>query len=109
MRVPGRVAAPAVFDEDALDALAGNVRQLVLVDQGHLGVLRLRLSGEGTAERQGGDKQRIENALQGALSFAWRMRIRLLPVSRAAIPRDRCAPGPLPPTAPPPPPPPAPP
>ena len=38
----GRVAARAVFDEHALDALAGNVGQLVLVDQGHLGVLRLR-------------------------------------------------------------------
>jgi hypothetical protein len=30
MRVAGRVAARAVFDEHALDALAGNVRQLAL-------------------------------------------------------------------------------
>src|SRR5215813_66027 len=34
MRVTGREAARAVFDEHALDALAGNVRQLVLVDEG---------------------------------------------------------------------------
>src|SRR6516225_6835693 len=33
MRVARRVAARAVFDEHALDALAGNVRQLVLVDE----------------------------------------------------------------------------
>src|SRR5215831_1048015 len=39
MRVTRRVAARAVFDEHALDALAGNVRQLVLVDEGHLGVV----------------------------------------------------------------------
>src|SRR2546427_2346376 len=39
-RVARRVAARAVFDEHALYALAGNVRQLVLVDEGHLGVLR---------------------------------------------------------------------
>src|SRR3954451_5600889 len=42
MRVTRRVAARPVFDENPLDALAGNVRQLVLVNQGHLGVLRLR-------------------------------------------------------------------
>ena len=36
MRVTKRVAARSVFDEHALDALAGNVRQLVLVDEGHL-------------------------------------------------------------------------
>src|SRR2546429_6147886 len=36
MRVTRRVAAPAGFDERALDALSGNVRQLVLVDEGHL-------------------------------------------------------------------------
>src|SRR4029077_2215763 len=56
MRVTRRVAARAVFDEHALDALAGNVRQLVLVDEGHLGVLRLRRFREDAAERQGGDK-----------------------------------------------------
>ena len=55
-----RVAARAVFDEHALDALAGNVRQLVLVDEGHLGVLLLRRIGEDPAERQGGEKQRTE-------------------------------------------------
>jgi hypothetical protein len=46
MRVARRVAAGAVFDQHALDALAGNVRQLVLVDEGHLGVLRLRRARE---------------------------------------------------------------
>ena len=39
MRVTGRVAVRTVFDEHALDALAGIVRQLVLVDERHLGVL----------------------------------------------------------------------
>ena len=58
MRVTRRVAARAVFDEHALNALAGNVRQLVLVDEGHLGVLRLRCIREDASERQGGDKQR---------------------------------------------------
>ena len=58
MRVTRRVAARAVFDEHALDALAGNVRQLVLVDEGHLGVLRLRRIREDAAERQRGDKNR---------------------------------------------------
>src|SRR5215510_2272528 len=68
MRVTRRVAARAVFDEHALDALAGNVRQLVLVDEGHLGVLRLRRLREWAAERQGGDKQRTEDAFHEALS-----------------------------------------
>src|SRR5262249_13149209 len=67
MRVTRRVAARAVFDEYALDALAGNVWQLVLVDEGHLGVLRLRRLREDAAERQGGDKHRTEDAFHGAL------------------------------------------
>ena len=62
MRVAGRVTSRAMFVEHALDALAGDVRQLVLVDQGHLGVLLLRLIREDAAERQGGDKQRTEDA-----------------------------------------------
>src|SRR4030095_13925303 len=74
MRVARRVAARAVFDEHALDALAGNVRQLVLVDEGHLGVLRLWRIRKDAADRQGGDKQRTENAFHGALSFGWQMR-----------------------------------
>src|SRR5262245_48476597 len=74
MRVAGRVAARPVFDEHALDALAGNVRQLVLVDEGHLGVLRIRRICEDAAERQGGGKQRTEDAFHGALSFGWQMR-----------------------------------
>jgi hypothetical protein len=61
MRVNRRVAAPAVFDEYALDALAGNVRQLVLVvDECHLGILRLGCIRDDTAERQGADKKRTE-------------------------------------------------
>src|SRR6266850_6813125 len=69
VRVARRVAARPVFDEHTLDALAGNVRQLVLVDEGHLRVLRLRRIGEDAAERQGGDKQRAEDAFHGALFF----------------------------------------
>src|SRR6516162_8283999 len=57
MRVARRVAARAIFDEHALDALAGNVWQLMLVDEGHLGVLRLGRIREDAAERQGRDKQ----------------------------------------------------
>jgi hypothetical protein len=63
MRVTGRVAARAVFDEHPLDALAGNVGQLVLPDGGRLGVLRLWRIREDSTERQGGDKQRTEDAL----------------------------------------------
>src|SRR5229473_7661273 len=81
MRVARRVTARAIFDEHTLDALAGDVRQLVLVDEGHLGVLLLRRIREDAAERQGGDKQRTEDAFHGALSFGWLLRIRLLPVS----------------------------
>src|SRR5919198_2182575 len=73
MRVARRGAARAVFDEHALDALAGNVRQLVLVDKGHRGVLRLRRLGEDAAEQQGGDEQRTEDAFHGAPSFGYRM------------------------------------
>src|SRR2546426_8134753 len=50
------------------------VRQLVLVDEGHLCVLRLRRVREDAAERQGGDKQRTKDAFHGALSSGWRMR-----------------------------------
>jgi hypothetical protein len=52
MRVTRRVAAWSVFHENTLDALAGNVRQLVLVHESHLRVLRLRRIGEYGAERQ---------------------------------------------------------
>jgi hypothetical protein len=67
MHVAGRITAGAIFDENALDALARNVRQLVLVDEGHLGILRLRRLREDAAEWQGGDKQRTEDAFHGAL------------------------------------------
>src|ERR1700757_3338582 len=60
MRVTRRVAAGAVFDEHALDALAGNVRQFVLVDERDLGVLRLRRIREDASERRAGDQQRTE-------------------------------------------------
>ena len=65
MRVTGRIAARAVFDEHALDAFARNIGQLVLVDEGHLGVVRLRRIREAAAERQRGDNQRTEGALHG--------------------------------------------
>ncbi|MNL69147.1 hypothetical protein D3C87_1939670 [compost metagenome] len=41
MRVSGTVAAGAVLDEDALHALAGNVREGMLVNQRHLRVPRI--------------------------------------------------------------------
>ena len=50
MRVSRRIAARAVLDEHAVDALAGDVRQLVLVDEGHFGVLLLWLIGEDAPE-----------------------------------------------------------
>src|SRR5437588_9943538 len=78
MRVAWRIAARAIFDEHALDALAGNVRQLVLVDEGHLGVLRLGRIREDAAERQGRDKQRTEDAFHGA------------PILRLADPGSGC-------------------
>src|SRR5258706_6759694 len=69
MHVTRRVAARAVFHENALDTLAGNVRQLVLVDEGDLGVLRLRRIREQAAKRQDGEKQQTEDAFHGALSL----------------------------------------
>src|SRR6188768_3975917 len=100
MRVTWRGAARAVLDEHALDALAGNVRQLVLVDEGHLGVLLLRRIGEDAAERQGGEKQRTEDAFHGASPSVGGCRIRLLPVSGGATRRARCGRGAPRPTAP---------
>src|SRR5262249_13461209 len=100
MRVTRRVAAWAVFDEHAFDALAGNGRQLVLVDEGDLGVLRRRRIREDAATRKRGDKQRTEDAFHGApiLRLA-RCGIRLLPVSGGTIRRNRCGRGALRPTA----------
>src|SRR4030088_2481603 len=83
MRVARRVTARAIFDEHTLDALAGDVRQLVLVDEGHLGVLLLRRIREDAAERQGGDKQREEGAFHGALS------LRLAVADQAPAPERR--------------------
>src|SRR5262249_47366839 len=71
MRMAGRETARAVFDQHTLDALAGDVRQLVLVDEGHLGVLRRRRRlGNRAAERQYGNQQRTEDALHGALLWS---------------------------------------
>ena len=64
MRVTGRVAARAVFDEHALDALAGNVRQLMLVDKRHFGILLLRRTRKDASERQGGEEQRTDDSFQ---------------------------------------------
>src|SRR5579862_3334505 len=70
MSVSRRVTARPVFDEYALDALAGTVGQLVLVNEGHLGVLRLRRGCGHAAERQRGgeqsDKDRTEDAFHKA-------------------------------------------
>src|SRR5215472_17850988 len=83
--VSRRVAAWAVFDEHGLDALAGTVRQLVLVDEGHLAVLRFRRSRGHAAERQRGgkqtDKQRANNEFHGVL-------LRLADTDQAAV-RER--------------------
>jgi hypothetical protein len=84
MRVTRRVAASAVFDEHALDALAGNVRTPVLLDGGLLGVLRLRRIGEDASERQCGDKQRTEHAFHGVVLSVGGCEIRHLPVSVGA-------------------------
>jgi hypothetical protein len=65
MRVAKRITARAIFDEYPLDALAENVRQLMLVNEGLLSVLRLRRIGEDASERQCGDKQRTEDAFHG--------------------------------------------
>jgi hypothetical protein len=54
--------------------LAGNFRRLVLADEGHLGLLRLRRIREYADERRGAEKQAIGDAFQGALSLGWRMR-----------------------------------
>src|SRR6201982_406756 len=71
VRVAGRVAARAVFNEDALDALAGDVWQFVLVNECHLGILLFRFVPESAADRQTGEKQRIKNTFHVALSFGW--------------------------------------
>src|SRR5258706_2818907 len=94
MRVARRVATRAVFDEHTLDALAGNVGQLVLVDEGHLAVLLLRRIREDAAERQGGDKQRTEDAFHGSPYSSVRgCGIRILPMSGGAIRLSRCGQG----------------
>src|SRR5215469_17352828 len=72
MKADLRVAARA--RRAPLDTLAANVRQRVLVDEGHLGVLRLRRIRKDAAERRRGDKQQTEDAFHEALSFGWRMR-----------------------------------
>jgi hypothetical protein len=67
MRVTGRVAVWAILDEHSLDALAGNVGQLVLLDERYLDVLLLRRICDGPTERQRGDKQKTKHEFHGAL------------------------------------------
>jgi len=74
MRVTRRVTARAVFDEHALHALAGNVRQLVLVDEGHLGVLRLRRIREDLTNGSVATSSEQRMRFIEPLSFGWRMR-----------------------------------
>ena len=63
MRVTGRIAARAVFDEHTRCSCRGTFGwQFVLVDEGHLGVLLLWRIRADAAERKGGDKQRTEDA-----------------------------------------------
>src|SRR3954467_3251253 len=57
MGVARRVAARAVLDENALDTLARDVRQLVLIHEGHLGALLLGCVRVDAAQWQGCDKQ----------------------------------------------------
>src|SRR5262245_47478696 len=95
MRVPLRVAARAVLDEHTLDALAGAVRQLVMVDEGHLDVLRLRRFREDAAERQGGEKQQAEDAFHEDMPFgclnAQPCRLPLWCATRSSmLQRNRC-------------------
>src|SRR5205085_3865585 len=65
MRVARRVTARAIFDQHALDALARDVRQFVLVHDGYFGILLRRCIREDGAEWNGGYKQRTENAIHG--------------------------------------------
>src|SRR5262249_37837384 len=87
MRVARRIAARAVFDEHTLDALAGHVRQFVLVDERHLGILRLRRVRQHAAERQAGDYQRPELTLHGFRPLPRKAEFRLLPATLGAIRR----------------------
>ena len=99
MRVSRRVAAQAVFDQHALDGPAGNVRQLVLVDEGRLGVLRLWLICENAAERQGWRQAANRGCVSWRLSVG-ECAIRLLLASGGAIRPNRCGRGAPRPTAP---------
>jgi len=84
MRVTRRVAARAAFEEHALDALAGNVRQLVLVDETDAAEARLaqrhervlldpaaEVSGLGVAHdlTRGGVRLRIDQQQEPVLLF----------------------------------------
>jgi hypothetical protein len=73
MRVTRRVVARTAFDEHALDALAGNVRRLVLADQVTLAFFDFGASAR-TFPNGGWRQQRTEDAFHGALPRVWRMR-----------------------------------
>ncbi len=74
MRVTRRVAARAVFDERALDALAGNVRQLVLVDEGHLAFFDFGASARTLPNGRVATSSEQRVRFMEPLSFGWRMR-----------------------------------
>src|SRR2546421_9814634 len=95
MPVARRVAARAVFDEHALDALAGNVRQLVLVDEGHLGVLRIGASARTLPNGRVATSSEQRMRFTEPSPSVGGCRIRLLPVSGGDIRRNRCDPGAL--------------
>jgi hypothetical protein len=66
-RIGGR-PGPLVVFSSTRDFLADIHRMTgLLVNQGYLGVLRLRRIREDAIERQSGDKQRAEDAFRGAL------------------------------------------
>src|SRR5260221_13105492 len=73
MRVARGVAARAVFDEHTLDALAGDVRQLTLGDEGHTAPLRLRAFRADAPGRPGVAKQRSERGFHSTppLQFSY--------------------------------------
>jgi hypothetical protein len=72
-----RSAARPVLDEHCTQTFAGHVRQLVIGDDGHLGVLELRLIRKDAAKRQGGEKQRTQDAFHGGVFFGGGYAIRL--------------------------------
>src|SRR5215472_13090071 len=73
MRMALRMAAGTILDEHSLDALARNIRQLVLVHERDPRIGRLRSVGDGVSQRCRSEKQRAEESLH---DFGLRMRER---------------------------------